>query len=733
MTVRWDYFVNGEKGWYAWGYVRESHTKNFLESVTGNTPATGRFEWQVPPRLCGKHILIEMCSGSPPRRTKHACQQSHPVLIEGTCVAEVPVETTTTTTEILALREMGPLHLASRSRRWKTEEETLEKVHEDLRVGETREVNETYSVALVAVWLGALPKYVRAFVESARDSGPSYFVFHTHDDAPSYIDSVRNVHFRYMPLNELAERLWKIDALRRHFDLPFDTFRQRVKECYADDNPAKGNDLKAIYGALFQEELAGFTHWGWTDLDMIWGKVGDFLQPLLPFYDVISAPDGQRPALYLSGQLTIFRNKEIWRKFVDGCIEGPGHVNYGGCYVESFLSEANVFFDEKVAIWYAALRGARIFVDFSLVLSDARWQRLSAHKQPSLQRRDGHLLVSHDSSVLPFLDVEQRNVEVHSLQNVSNCFSEFGKGWSYVCIPFDVHATNDVFGASYEIKDSLFIWPSPLHPVEHGSEFAAMHLHRSKASFQMQWDTCAGGALKHWQCYKSNAMICSCEVPSTSPAKSLSPIPNIVHFVLTDRDTRFFDWPCYVAIRSAWEKLQPEKLLVHVLDGVEPSTSAAWWQAAKRYVSEVLPFPRSEVPLSLNGVKVTHPAFIADFRRIQVLYDWGGIYMDTDALSLRSFDGLRRWKAVLGRQGGEELRATVGLMMFEKHSEILVELLDRMKRAYTGAWGIHAGCGPWLIDLSCNFRLIISMIVRMTFLCHLDSIVTIITVFDFLL
>lgn len=167
-------------------------------------------------------------------------------------------------------------------------------------------------------------------------------------------------------------------------------------------------------------------------------------------------------------------------------------------------------------------------------------------------------------------------------------------------------------------------------------------------------------------------------------------IPNIVHFVLTDRDTRFFDWPCYVAIRSAWEKLKPEQLLVHVLEE-EPHTAADWWQAAKQFVTAVVPFSRKDVPLSLNGVKVTHPAFIADFRRVEILYEWGGIYMDTDALSLRNFDGLRDWKAVLGRQGGVELRATVGLMMFEKRSQLLQTLLQRMKRAYTGAWGVHAG------------------------------------------
>eukprot|EP00438_Fugacium_kawagutii_P004744 Skav203081 [mRNA] locus=scaffold447:40303:42622:- [translate_table: standard] len=480
VTVRWDHFVGENRGWYSWGFVRESQSKNFLDSVTGNTQPSGSFDWKVPSKLCGKVIEIEMCSGSPPRRSKHACHKSLPLRVEGTdCVPpEIPVPTTTTTTRFAALMEMGPLDLQLRSRRWKTARTT------EAAQRNASDTGGASTVALVVVWLGALPPYVKAFVESAKDAGVSFKIFHT--VAAPDISSPDNVKFHFMPLEELATRLWKIDALRSHFEsLSFETFAQRVQECYADDNPAKGNDLKPLYGALFQEELAEFTHWGWTDLDMIWGNVGGFLQPLLS-YDVISAPDGQRPALYLSGQLTVFRNNDIWRSFVHGCMEGVGHVNYGGCYVESFLSEANVYFDEKIAIWYAALLpGAHIFVDFSMILTDARWQRISGHQKPTLKRLSGGRLFVPHTDGLPFVDIEQRNMEVHMLQNTSNCFSEFGEGWSYVCVPFDVNAGSDAFGASYEVfQNRLYLWPAPLHSLNDGSEFAAFHLHRTKQAFQ---------------------------------------------------------------------------------------------------------------------------------------------------------------------------------------------------------------------------------------------------------
>lgn len=64
--------------------------------------------------------------------------------------------------------------------------------------------------------------------------------------------------------------------------------------------------------------------------------------------------------------------------------------------------------------------------------------------------------------------------------------------------------------------------------------------------------------------------------------------------------------------------------------------------------------------------------------------------MDTDALSLKNFETLRKWRAVLGRQGGPGLKPAVGLMMFEKHSPFVLELLGRMEREYSGVWAAHA-------------------------------------------
>merc|ERR1712216_1113894 len=116
------------------------------------------------------------------------------------------------------------------------------------------------------------------------------------------------------------------------------------------------------------KELQSFTHWGWTDLDMQFGDLSLLLTPeRLTTYDVITAADGLRPALYLSGQLTVFQNTAQWRHFFLGRLDHADATvqQYGGHMAAFVIEETNSYWDEKVAVWYAALRGGKILFDFS--------------------------------------------------------------------------------------------------------------------------------------------------------------------------------------------------------------------------------------------------------------------------------------------------------------------------------------------------------------------------------
>eukprot|EP00929_Paragymnodinium_shiwhaense_P033673 TRINITY_DN18450_c0_g1_i12.p1 TRINITY_DN18450_c0_g1~~TRINITY_DN18450_c0_g1_i12.p1 ORF type:complete len:717 (+),score=153.94 TRINITY_DN18450_c0_g1_i12:175-2325(+) len=394
----------------------------------------------------------------------------------------------------------------------------------------------------------------------------------------------------------------------------------------------------------------------------------------------------------------VFKNTKHWQTFFLGCLRDRDQesMRHGGCMADAFLEEAHNYWDEKVAIWYVAGRKGRIRVDFSVQLSTKLWQNLG--QQYRLLRSSGasggKMVVELEPgklrSVLPHVDIERLNMGLHKLREVSNCYSEFGN-WSFACLPYTSPGDSSVQGVAYEVTASgIRPVASPLRASSTGAlEFGFLHLHTSKEECAVERAALESG---RWDCelVKSKKWGVRCQASLLEVVQTTPPIPNIVHFVLTDRDTRFFDWTCYAAVKSAWERLRPTELMVHLLDGVEPTTANEWWLAALRYVTRVLPFDRAAVPIEINGVYLRHPAMIGDFYRMQVLYDWGGIYMDTDAMSLRSFDELRWYRAVFARQGGKELRPAVGLMMFEPRSSITARLLGKMKEAYDGVWAVHS-------------------------------------------
>jgi hypothetical protein len=63
-------------------------------------------------------------------------------------------------------------------------------------------------------------------------------------------------------------------------------------------------DFKPAYGFLFNEFIYGYNFWGIIDIDIIFGKIEDFItEELLNKYDIISALK-----FWLSGSFAIFRN-----------------------------------------------------------------------------------------------------------------------------------------------------------------------------------------------------------------------------------------------------------------------------------------------------------------------------------------------------------------------------------------------------------------------------------------
>jgi len=109
----------------------------------------------------------------------------------------------------------------------------------------------------------------------------------------------------------------------------------------------------------------------------------------------------------------------------------------------------------------------------------------------------------------------------------------------------------------------------------------------------------------------------------------------LIHFcfgMVPDFGERPFGLSHYLSIRSAWEVLRPDAIILHC--AYEPS--GKWWDLA----SPMLMIHRVRPIKGIYGFPVCHPAHQADIIRLAALIAMGGTYADTDVLFLKSFDNL---------------------------------------------------------------------------------------------
>ena len=115
----------------------------------------------------------------------------------------------------------------------------------------------------------------------------------------------------------------------------------------------------------------------------------------------------------------------------------------------------------------------------------------------------------------------------------------------------------------------------------------------------------------------------------------------IVHFVFLSKwypHTAYFRWLLYNSIRSAYIRLRPSYIYLHV-DQI-PTIQSPYYKLAMPMIDKVViwnttysnTFP--QIPLNkFSGVE-----HVTDVIRLLALYKYGGVYFDSDILSLKSID-----------------------------------------------------------------------------------------------
>ncbi len=175
-------------------------------------------------------------------------------------------------------------------------------------------------VILLTAWFGPWPGWINLFIESCRWNKNITWIISTDQDKPE--NNPENCIFEKYTLEEYIGKI-------------SDTLKINIEKI----SPYKLCDLKPCFGDVHADSLSGYSHFGYCDLDVIFGDIEHFYdEKLLEKYDIISA-HGAR----LAGHFSLLRNTERFRRLyrkVDGwetCFKDSTHSGFDeglfGAYV----------------------------------------------------------------------------------------------------------------------------------------------------------------------------------------------------------------------------------------------------------------------------------------------------------------------------------------------------------------------------------------------------------------
>jgi hypothetical protein len=125
-------------------------------------------------------------------------------------------------------------------------------------------------------------------------------------------------------------------------------------------------------------------------------------------------------------------------------------------------------------------------------------------------------------------------------------------------------------------------------------------------------------------------------------------VPNIIHFIYGFLpQTKPFEYYKYIAILSAYTINKPDTIYFYY----QHEPFGPFWDKVK----SLLTLQKITPPISYNGVQIRHYAHQADLLRLQLLYQYGGIYLDIDTICIKPFTPLLTYDITLGYQGDHGL------------------------------------------------------------------------------
>lgn len=140
-------------------------------------------------------------------------------------------------------------------------------------------------------------------------------------------------------------------------------------------------------------------------------------------------------------------------------------------------------------------------------------------------------------------------------------------------------------------------------------------------------------------------------------------IPNNIHFIFgLKKQTSELMFIHYLAVLSAKIINKPDNIFFYY--HYEPY--GKWWDKLKTFVELI----KVKIPTKWGNEPIKHYAHAADFIRMNILFNRGGIYMDIDTITVNSYSKYLNNKFVMGRQTRPDGLCNA-IMMSEPKSQFL--------------------------------------------------------------
>ena len=175
-------------------------------------------------------------------------------------------------------------------------------------------------------------------------------------------------------------------------------------------------------------------------------------------------------------------------------------------------------------------------------------------------------------------------------------------------------------------------------------------------------------------------------------------IPNIVHMMyFTGANSREFSLINYLAVRAAHEIQKPDAINFYY--NAEPIDNPHW-EAIKSYVT----LKQMNAPTEFEGVSLNDvPQYQADVVRLRVLLEFGGIYLDTDAILTKPLTEFLNNDCVMAGFVGDistqsrypDHSFSAATILAKPKSEFIKMWLNKLADGLQkNVWGWHVVCLP---------------------------------------